>query len=327
MKKSLGRKNVISKKVSQVFLWLLIVLVVIFIVNVVIESIVHSRKEIVTPNIEGKSLMEALSIVSKSGLGLKKMGESFNASLPEGTIISQVPKGGMVIREGRFINVIVSLGGEKVFVPNIIGEDKRKAEVILRQYSLVVGSITENYSLRFQKNKVLQQNPIEGTIVNKGTFVDFVVSLGAPVEGSGVVLVPDFINKPVEEAIAWAQKSGLEVNVEYTLSGGEIEGSVISQRPEPDSIVSDEEKLFVMVLKKSSSSVISSDVKEPNFVYEVPLMGRSTKMVKIVQVSNSGEDVLYNQPTAPGKKISLYVSQRQNAKIRIFIDGVLIDEK
>jgi serine/threonine-protein kinase len=276
----------------------------------------------VVPNIEGKSLTEALNLVSKSGLGLRKVGESFNKDLPIGTVISQYPKVGMVVREGRYINVVISLGGEKIFVPNIVGEFRRKAELTLRQYNLFVGSVTENYSLRYQKDRIISQEPVEGTIVDKNTAVNFVVSLGIPPED--VILVPEFVNRNIEEVKFWAEKIGLTIEIKETEG---TPGIVISQNPPADTLITLQDKLEIVVGKLLENKVIQSFVKEPNFFYEIPSMGNMLKNVKILQVSVDGEQILYNKPTIPGTKISLYVPPKTNSKIRIFIDGILIDEK
>lgn len=316
-------------KIFKLLFWLTIFLATFYLINTSIKNIIHSRKEVVVPNIEGKPLAEALTIVSESGLGLKKVGESFNKDLPMGTVISQYPKVGMVVREGRYVNVVISLGGEKVFVPNIIGKTRREAEIILRQYSLVVGTVTENYSLRYSKDKVILQEPIAGTIVNKNDSINFTLSLGFPPED--VILVPDFVNKDVNEAKTWADKVGLKIEITESNVSGYSPGTVISQKPFPDTPVTSQDKLELVVVKfigtdKSISSIVK-DTAEPNFFYDLPAMGNVSKNVKILQVSSDGEQVLYNQPTVPGSKISLYVPPKPNSKIRIFIDGVLIDEK
>ena len=46
--------------------------------NAVMNSVIHSNKEIVLPNLAGKSLTEAVEEVSALGLGLRKEGEEFN---------------------------------------------------------------------------------------------------------------------------------------------------------------------------------------------------------------------------------------------------------
>ncbi len=316
------KKNIIKKIV-----YIGVLLVIIYIIfNYAMRSYIHSRKEVIVPNIENKSVVEALGIVSNLGLGLKKIGETYNSDLPAGTIVSQQPPAGMVVREGRFINVVLSLGGQKVFVPNIVGKEKREAEIILRQYGLSVGTVTETFSLRYAKNFVISQQPQEGEIVERNTQVNYTLSLGFPPEN--LLLVPEFKNKPLEEAFSWAQQKGIEVVLKDVYSKDHNDGIVIDQFPLPDSVISQQEKLELVVARSlTQPKNMLSQQPEYNFVYELPAMGGKHKNVKIVQVTPTGERVLYNQLTPPGEKIFLYISDREKTKIRVFIDGVLIDEK
>jgi beta-lactam-binding protein with PASTA domain len=314
----------VKKKKRIKFLWWLIILffLSILLYNIT-EKIVHSKKEVVVPNITNKPVYEALDVVSKMNLGLKKIGEVYSPNYPVGTVVSQQPQAGMVVREGRTINVVVSLGGEKVFVPNIVGEERRKAEVILRQYTLFIGTVTERYSLKFAKNKIIQQQPQEGEIVDKNTPVNIVVSLGFPPED--VILMPDFKNKNVNEVYQWSKKYGFEINVKEEIVDVYNDGEVIEQQPLPDEIVNNTTIIEIVIAKNKGLTKEKQIVY--NFEYELPFLGDTPKNVKIVQISAEGEDVLYNRPTLPKQKIQLFVPPKKNSRIRIFVDGVLIDEK
>lgn len=318
-----------KKKKRFLYKFFLLCVLLIFgyiLANFTLKKIIHSKEEVVVPNIEKKSLMEALTIVSKSGLGLKKIGERYDPEFPAGTVLLQQPPAGMVVRKGRHINVILSLGGEKVFVPNIVGEDRRTAEIILRQYDLVIGTVSERYSLKYQKNRVISQEPLEGSIVDKKSSVNFVVSLGFPPEG--VLIVPDFVTKPVEEAMKWARENNINVEIKEVVLEKYPVNTVVEQFPSGDSVISSQDKLSLSVVKDVTRRTSSEEIfPQYNFVYELPPMGGKEKNVKIVQVSSGKEIVLYNKQTFPGEKILLYVPQRQSSKIRIFIDGILVDEK
>lgn len=304
--------------------------VIIFVLFVVlaykfIGVLVHSKKEVIVPNLINKPLSEALDIVSKLGLGLKKIGEVYDPNYPTGTVISQQPSAGMRVRQGRFINVVISLGGEKVFVPNVVGEERKKAEVTLRQYNLLVGTVTYRYSLRYTKNRVIEQQPIAESIVDKNSYVDLVVSLGLPPDD--IILMPEFINKDVSEVYSWSKKYGLDVEVEYQIVENEPQGKVMRQNPPPDTMVQPGQEIKVVVANPSNYTQLSTYETNYNFEYELPFVGDKVKTVKIVQVSTEGEVVLYNKPTSPKEKIRLYIPPKEKSKIRIFVDGVLIDER
>ncbi len=315
------RKKIFLKRITITILSIILVYAIIY---QSIGLVVHSKKEVIVPNIENKPVAEALSIVSDLGLGLKKIGETYNPNFPAGSVVLQQPPAGMTVRKGKIIGVIISLGGEKVFVPNVIGEDRRKAEVLLRQYGVLVGTITECYSLKYQRNKVVSQSYLEGSIVDKNTLVDLKISLGLPPQD--IILMPDFVNKNISEVKLWAENYGIKLNINYKLvEHFSQEGIVIEQKPSYDTILNPEDEVEITVSKINDKE--EKSINSYNFEYELPFVGKSQKNVKIIQISDEGEYVLYNKITNPKEKILLYVPPRKNSKLRIFLDGVLIDEK
>lgn len=318
-----SKKFIIPVLIFSIFLFFLMFSIMFY---YFIGILIHSKKEIIVPNIVGKSVVEALDIVSQLGLSLKKIGEVYNPDYPAATVVVQRPSAGMSVRKGRVVNVILSLGGEKVFVPNLIGEDKRKAEVILRQYSLFLGTTTHRYSLKYEKNIVMSQFPVPETIVEKNSSVNIEVSLGLP--PFGVVLVPDFINKSIDNVYNWAAKyDNINIKVNEEFVNDIPDGLVLRQSIPPDSEINPSEIITFEVTISKQKKAFDGRQEVYNFEYELPFIGDSLKMVKIVQISDEGEFILYNKPTSSKQKISLYVPPRKNSKLRIFVDGVLIDEK
>lgn len=169
----------------------------------------------------------------------------------------------------------------------------------------------------------MNQYPAAGEIVEKNSYVNIEFSLGNP--PADMVLMPDFVNKNVNEVLSWAVKNNIEVNINQKNLPEVNNGTVIEQSPVPDTVINSNVKVEITIAKSSKYS--KEEIENYNFEYELPFTGNINKDVKIVQISSEGEYVLYNKPTLPGQKIKLYVPPRKDSKIRIFIDGVLIDEK
>jgi len=326
-----------TRRTLLAVLWGLLAVITWLLINRGIDSMVHGRPEVIVPNVEGRSIADALDLVSAAGLALKKRAATNNPQLPVGTVVSQSPPPGMTVRAGRFVNVTVSLGGEKVFVPSVIGMEQREAEVHIRQYGLAVGSVTARYSLRYTRGRVLSQTPVENAIVDRGARVELVVSSGVPPEG--VILVPDFVGRPAAEAVAWAGDQGGQVLTrEVLVERGFSAGYVLEQRPLPDALFERGQRMELVVARISSDTApvdgaaVTPSRQEPNFTYTLPEMGSTMKQVRIVFIgpdpgSPDNELIVYQQPTKPGTTIARYVPPRPGGRIRIFVDGVLIDEK
>src|SRR5439155_186767 len=65
--------------------------------NRLMIAVLHSRPEVAVPDLEGKSLNEALRISSELGLSLHQEGTEPDESLPAGTILRQHPPSGMSV--------------------------------------------------------------------------------------------------------------------------------------------------------------------------------------------------------------------------------------
>ena len=144
------------------------------------ETVIHNRKEVMVPDIAGKSSVNALQALSEMNLAMKIEGYEFNETVPIGTVLRQTPEAGATVREGKIVRVVFSQGGESVFTPNLIGLPLRNAELLLRQRQLVLGEVSESYSLKAEKGTVLSQDPKPELSVSKNTMVQVAVSAGAP---------------------------------------------------------------------------------------------------------------------------------------------------
>ncbi|MCL2390337.1 MAG: PASTA domain-containing protein, partial [Endomicrobia bacterium] len=198
------------------FLKLFIVFAIIFAAfyysfNTVMSAVIHSKKEITLPDIKGKSLAEAVEELSVSGLGLKKEGEEFSNSVPPGIILRQTPPAGMNIREGKIVKVTISRGGETIYIPNLVGKTVRAADIAIKSYGLMIGEVSQRYSIMVEKGSVVSQDPAAGTAADKDTVINIVVSNGQPPEG--IIYVPDWKGKTPEDVKNWAGKNNVSVEV------------------------------------------------------------------------------------------------------------------
>ena len=75
--------------------------------------LIHNRKEVIVPDISGKSTSHALQALSELNLAVKIGGTEFNESVPIGTVLRQIPAAGSTVREGK-IEVLRSTGAPDV---------------------------------------------------------------------------------------------------------------------------------------------------------------------------------------------------------------------
>ncbi|MBI4249264.1 MAG: PASTA domain-containing protein [Elusimicrobia bacterium] len=169
-----------KRVVEGAFAFLFLAAVGYFSFHWAMEGLIHSKPERQIPDLRGRSVLAALDMLAPLKLGIRKEDEEFNDQVPIGAILRQYPEAGTIVREGKTVRVVIGQGGESVFVPSLIGLPLRNAEMLLRQRQLLLGEVSESFSLRVEKGFVLSQDPGAESSIEKNTMVNAVVSAGSP---------------------------------------------------------------------------------------------------------------------------------------------------
>jgi serine/threonine-protein kinase len=289
--------------------------------DLAMDTIVHSRKDVMVPDFKGKSLSDAIALTSSMNLGIKKDGDEYAQNLPAGTIIRQNPLPGMTVKEGKLVKVTLSRGGEVLFVPALAGQPVRTAEIAIRQAGMALGEESTRFSLKIDKGNVITQDPLPGAIADKDSIVNIVVSAGRPPEGT--LLMPDFTGRPVDEAKSWSSANKISLQIAEEKSTTAAPGCVLRQTPLPDQEVAVGSSVSVIVASGQSSGSATSIGR--NFYYEIP-QGGDMRVVRITMLDDSGEKEIFKGERAPGSKIELPINARGSARARIYLNGILVEE-
>ncbi|MDE2291621.1 MAG: PASTA domain-containing protein [Elusimicrobia bacterium] len=316
-----------AKKGNVTVVEALVVLVVLgalgaFGFNWAMEGIVHSRKVESVPQLVGKSISGALDTLAPLNLSLLKDGSEFNSQVPIGSILRQLPPAGTKVREGKTIRVVVSQGGETVFAPSLTGLPLRNAEMLLRESQLTLGEVTDSYSLRLDKGLVMSQDPASESSVERNALVNVVVSAGPP--PAEVTLMPDFSRKNLAEASKWASEKGVPIAVDKDANSLFPYGTILAQDPAPDAVVNDETKVKLTISARPSDAKDMAQMTD--LQYQVP-QGSAESLVRIVLTDEHGERELFNGLRAPGTKIDLAVPKAGHARAKIYLNGILVEER
>jgi beta-lactam-binding protein with PASTA domain len=311
----------LRKKLPLYGLILLVLIGAYFSLDWVMGAIIHSRKVVVVPDLMGKSISEAVSLVSPLGLGVVKEGEQFDKSFPAGIILRQSPLKGMKVRTGRFIKLTVSQGGETLFVPDIIGQPLRNAQTLLQNSGLNMGEIEHKPSLRFEEDVVMTTDPGPKSVVSKGALVSVTVSEGPP--SSNELLTPDFSSKLLPEAKRWADAHQVNLTVREENDLSKAPGEVLEQLPTPDTPIHGGETLTVVV---NSGDMSQTPAGTKRIFYQVPA-GTNDRDVRILIIDEKGEHEVYRKANAPETRLNLMVQPQGRARARIFLNGIMAEEQ
>ncbi|MBI4395695.1 MAG: PASTA domain-containing protein [Elusimicrobia bacterium] len=308
---------------SPVILWglflIVLGLITLAVLQWVISAAVHTRKEVVVPDVVGKSVEQALDVLSPLSLSLGKEAVEFDENYPSGAILRQIPSAGLKVREGKVIRVTISSGGQVVFVPDMVNKPLPEAQNQLRSAGLVPGALTEVYSQRYEAGWVMDQNPVPGGVTSRGQMVDLRVSRGAPPEGT--LLMPDFVNRSHEQAAAWARDNNIKADVKEEVTPDVLPGLVLRQAPAPDETIDPSRSLEFVV---SRSTLTASNAQMVR--YEIP-QGSGRVHVRIVLRDEVEEREVYQGYQSAGSVAEVPVVPRGLSRVRIFVNGVLIEER
>lgn len=294
----------------------------VLIFNQLMGVVVHQKKEVMIPDLTGKTVGQALQILSDQDLYIKKVGEQYNENMPDGSIIFQEPLPGSLVKEGKVIKVIVSSGGQVIFVPQLVGKSLREAKILLRQAGLVLGEETGAYSEETKKDFVIAQDPSPEEIVARGSMINLVVSIG-PAREAGVPLMVNLLGQNIQSARKILGDMNLPLGeIEETVNDSVPEGTILKQEPYPDETIDENTIVKVTVAKKSEVHKI---IREATIYYEVS-QGVLDKDILIVVADGQGEREVYHKMHSPGTKISLPIQVLGKAKARIFANNILVKE-
>ncbi len=134
-------------------------------------------EKVSVPNLVGQDI-EA-SRVKATGLGLL-LGVTMQTASDQraGTIVAQDPTAGTSVAKGSTIQVTVIMGSDTVAVPDIRLRGEVDGVAAIVAAGLLNGTRTDAYDPVVPTGAIIGTNPQAGTLVARGTKVDYVVSKG-----------------------------------------------------------------------------------------------------------------------------------------------------
>lgn len=128
------------------------------------------------PRLAGVSMEEAIRLLNVKGLRPGKTTEEYSVSIPPNHVISINPPSGTLIERGSAIDLIVSIGSEKVKVPRLYGKTLTSAQSILAARSLKLGNVNWTTSEEHPFDIVISQSPRSGSTVPKGSTINVTIN-------------------------------------------------------------------------------------------------------------------------------------------------------
>ena len=198
--------------------------------NIVMPLFVRKGHEFELPNVTALPVEEAETLLANLGLELQITGEEHSPARLEGTILSQEPPAGTLVKSGRPVNVVVSKGGQLVRLPYLVGVTIRQASLTLSDAGLVSGDVEWVFSDSLPPDVVMATLPEAGALVPKGSRVQLIVNQGGTQE---TVPMPNLVGAPLEEARDALSDLGLELGVVIRQQARDLLPGTVLEQSEP----------------------------------------------------------------------------------------------
>lgn len=281
--------------------------------SVIAHFIFNRNREVLpVPDVVNMTVVEAQAALEEKGFEVE-LEERYGNAVKPGTVMEQSPKAGEKRKQGSTIYLTISKGAELKTVPEIIGMSLSKAENLLKDEGYTIGKITKKFDSSKTVGIVLEQFPKAMDKAPKGSKINLVVN-------EGEKTVPNVVGQKLATAKQLLEKEGLVVgSTSYTKNQADKD-TVLSTDPVPGSHLSEGAKVNLTLSSGGSDSMDSVYV---DFV--VP--GTQEQHVQIYVTDSRGRRLIYDGSQKGGVRLRQKISASDNAKVQLYCDNKLIEEK
>ncbi|MBI2835179.1 MAG: PASTA domain-containing protein [Acidobacteria bacterium] len=185
-------------------------------------------REVIVPNLGGRTVNEATAALAESGLTLKvEENRRMDIKIPAGRVMLQEPPAGVTARRQRSIKVWISSGPRLTHVPPLVGESEQTAAMRLQRDTIDLAGLAEIRSDDYPSGTVVSQAPPPNS---EGTRVALLVNRG---QRGATYVMPDLIGVNGGRAADILRARGFRVTVvgDHPYPGVPA-GVVIRQHPQ-----------------------------------------------------------------------------------------------
>jgi len=117
--------------------------------------------EVRVPDFTGVDIAQAMQRISDLGLNATVADHLSSQTIPAGNIAAQSPPPGSNVRHEWIVRLVVSLGPQKVSIPNVVGLSQRDATLTIREAHLDLCNIAVLPWPTAKPGTVIAQDPPE----------------------------------------------------------------------------------------------------------------------------------------------------------------------
>lgn len=210
-----------------------LVLVAVFVTSAYLAFNLFVRRGVTdVPELAGLSEERAHALLADQGLRIESTGTGrYSTTVPAGRVIESHPRSGSLVKRGSAVGVVLSLGAQRMVVPDLAGKALQAAQVTLRGSGLALGDTLSIVAAAGAPGAVVGQDPGPGLEVPAGAKVDLLVALDSTPE---TYVMPDLVYRRYEPVRRSFEAGGFRFGaVKFEPYEGVSEGTILRQLPLP----------------------------------------------------------------------------------------------
>ncbi len=213
--------------------------------TVVMPAYVRHGESRLLLNVVSRDLEKAVRKLKSEGFHVSIHDTLYTNQMPPGMVVDQYPKPNTRVKPGRTIRLTISAPEKMVEVPNLIGQSRRSAEIILHQTGLLIDTVYTEYNPDYPKGTVAWQSPRGGDLMKKGHGVHLTISEGLP---PNFYQVPNLFGLSKSKAEEELTKAGLRIGkIYYQQNEDLIPYTVLDQSIDAGTVLEQAENIDITI--------------------------------------------------------------------------------
>jgi beta-lactam-binding protein with PASTA domain len=199
------------------------------------------------PDLVGLPEADVDSLLADQGLRLRRQYNSdrFDEEIEAGHVLEQSPDSGSLMKRGAAVEVAVSLGPERLTVPDVEGKTLQAAQVTLTSAGLGIGRIVNVFSYGVLPGTVVEQAPSSDAQVGRGTTVALFLSAASRADS---YVMPDLAYRNLEVVRHFFERRGFRLgSIKFEPYEGFSPGVILRQYPLPGHILGRQDVISLVV--------------------------------------------------------------------------------
>ncbi|HEX4001923.1 MAG TPA: PASTA domain-containing protein [Candidatus Acidoferrales bacterium] len=185
-------------------------------------------REVAMPNVVGMKAAQAQQLLAQHGIGIR-IEDRLYSTVPVDGVLRQSPQADMQVKVGQNAHVVLSLGPQKVTIPQLEEKSVRAAQIEMLRDGLQLGEVSSAHLPEYPEDVVIEQDPTPSTTRVTSPHVDVLVSLGPP---PPAYVMPSLIGLQAAEAESKLNAAGLKVAKLASANVPDaVHGAIIDQSP------------------------------------------------------------------------------------------------